>query len=534
MSHTMTKTRDHFEVHYTDSNAVNTVEIKHQPLVQFLRDYVDDIEGIYETVPNVHIVDLLDELENLRAAVKKTKSKVAASLLKFLEEHNDVVRREAINMIAEGKISYQYLGMLFPQGQEVVVKGEALQGGVVKHTRYRQSFFGNYFAVEYEMVSSSGKSFTTVEETTAIGEFKGVKNIQELGLRPLTPEIRQELTERGQIYREIALDNHYKEYQGFMDVHSWMGWRTLRCSGRIMVDNASYYQFRNQRSVGDKQQDTVLRDENLWMTNAYVLGFSLTQKQWGRFDVSAISNIAFQKRAFDQLVLDSTKKNLVRALVSDNNSGFSDIISGKGGGCIFLLHGEPGVGKTLTAEAVSELLERPLYMVSVGELGINSGELEKNLRQILDVAQIWNAVILIDEADIFLEKRASGDVVRNSLVSVFLRLLEYHQGVMFLTTNRVADFDPAFHSRISIAMHYSSLDQTARRQVWQNLLQAAQVENIDYNLLSGYPLNGRQIKNTIRLAQGLARQEGVAVNQGHFMTCIDLGQQFDEQRRDKQ
>jgi hypothetical protein len=105
---------------------------------------------------------------------------------------------------------------------------------------------------------------------------------------------------------------------------------------------------------------------------------------------------------------------------------------------------------------------------------------------------------------------------------------------MFLTTNRVADFDPAFHSRISIAMHYSSLDQTARRQVWQNLLQAAQVENIDYDLLSGYPLNGRQIKNTIRLAQGLARQEGVAVNQGHFMTCIDLGQQFDEQRRDKQ
>jgi SpoVK/Ycf46/Vps4 family AAA+-type ATPase len=301
-----------------------------------------------------------------------------------------------------------------------------------------------------------------------------------------------------------------------------------------MVDNASYYQFRNQRSVGHKQQDTVLRDENLWMTNAYVLGFSLTQKQWGRFDVSAISNIAFQKRAFDQLVLDSTKKNLVRALVSDNNSGFSDIISGKGGGCIFLLHGEPGVGKTRTAEAVSELLERPLYMVSVGELGINSGELEKNLRQILDVAQIWNAVILIDEADIFLEKRASGDVVRNSLVSVFLRLLEYHQGVMFLTTNRVADFDPAFHSRISIAMHYSSLDQTARRQVWQNLLQAAQVENIDYDLLSGYPLNGRQIKNTIRLAQGLARQEGVAVNQGHFMTCIDLGQQFDEQRRDKQ
>ena len=103
---------------------------------------------------------------------------------------------------------------------------------------------------------------------------------------------------------------------------------------------------------------------------------------------------------------------------------------------------------------------------------------------------------------------------------------------MFLTTNRVADFDPAFHSRISIAMHYGSLDQTAREKIWLNLLQAAGIQGIDGQALSLYNLNGRQIKNTIRLAQGLARQEGVDVNYDHFMTCIDLGQQFDEQRRD--
>ena len=53
------------------------------------------------------------------------------------------------------------------------------------------------------------------------------------------------------------------------------------------------------------------------------------------------------------------------------------------------------VGKTLTAEAISEYLHRPLYAVSVGELGTSVVELERKLSEILEVASIWNAVILI-------------------------------------------------------------------------------------------------------------------------------------------
>ena len=63
-----------------------------------------------------------------------------------------------------------------------------------------------------------------------------------------------------------------------------------------------------------------------------------------------------------------------------------------------MLHGSPGVGKTLTAEAIAELLHRPLYSVSVGELGTNTQELEDKLREILEVASTWKAVVLLDEA----------------------------------------------------------------------------------------------------------------------------------------
>merc|ERR1712137_1535343 len=144
--------------------------------------------------------------------------------------------------------------------------------------------------------------------------------------------------------------------------------------------------------------------------------------------------------------------------------------TGKGGGCIFLLHGSPGVGKTLTAEAVCEHLSIPLYMITVGELGTTP--------EVLELAAIWGCGILLDEADIFLEKRSKKDILRNAMVGIFLRLLEYHNGVLFLTTNRLSCIDEAFSSRISVALHYSDLDFAAGKKIWNNFL-VATVQNVD-------------------------------------------------------
>jgi SpoVK/Ycf46/Vps4 family AAA+-type ATPase len=71
---------------------------------------------------------------------------------------------------------------------------------------------------------------------------------------------------------------------------------------------------------------------------------------------------------------------------------------------IAVLHGPPGTGKTLTAEAVAEILERPLYMVGSSELSTIPSILERNLKSILKLASAWDAVLLIDEADVFLEQ----------------------------------------------------------------------------------------------------------------------------------
>ena len=56
------------------------------------------------------------------------------------------------------------------------------------------------------------------------------------------------------------------------------------------------------------------------------------------------------------------------------------------------------------------------------------------------------------------------------MVSVMLRLVEYHRGILFLTSNRIESFDPAFQSRITLALRYEPLNLEGRVQVWENLL----------------------------------------------------------------
>ena len=133
--------------------------------------------------------------------------------------------------------------------------------------------------------------------------------------------------------------------------------------------------------------------------------------------------------------------------------------------------------------------------ISIGELLRDTTELEDRLSRIFKTASHWNATLLLDEADVFLERRALNDLTRNGLVSVLLRRLEYYEGILFLTTNRMAQFDEAILSRIHLLLRYENLTQVARRQVWKDFLSRATTEVTEKGLegLAISPLNGRQV-----------------------------------------
>lgn len=88
------------------------------------------------------------------------------------------------------------------------------------------------------------------------------------------------------------------------------------------------------------------------------------------------------------------------------------------------------MGKTLTAESVAEEMRAPLYQMSAGDLGLDPRHVESKLQGILDMCTRWNSILLLDEADIFLEERSLHELERNKLVSIFLRVLEYYEGIM--------------------------------------------------------------------------------------------------------
>ncbi|KAG8715089.1 hypothetical protein FRC09_016949 [Ceratobasidium sp. 395] len=256
----------------------------------------------------------------------------------------------------------------------------------------------------------------------------------------------------------------------------------------------------NRESISDDDE------LNLCLLPPGLRGWDFRLKSEVYLYVRNISPIEFNKDAFSHLVLPENHKQMALAFVKAHTREdksddvlISDTIKGKGGGMVMLLHGNP----------------------------------ERQLNRILEVAAKWNSVVLIDEADIFLQAR-NDDIQRSALVSVFLRVLEYHTGVLILTTNRVETFDNALRSRITIALKYPDLDQRSRKILWMKFLVMAKVitdENSakweeEAERLSSRSMNGRDIKNAVRSAQTLALEEKAAFSISHIEKVLSIADDF--------
>lgn len=447
-------------------------------------------------------------------------------------------------MKEDGKITFDHLSRMFTVGTKFVATGKENQlvGSVVHNTRVQHGMFGEkYFIVSGLFTFADGTSFVQKQQDFAISEFKGLKYPETLNVRLMSPEDEAYLKERGKKFLKYGSGVHYCSYSGTMFYKTPYGNVHFNATGRVMVDKIGYKSVNpNDLDITDMggmggrgqfgghnngpQPFTEIPEDLLYLTWPFLRGFSIGAKRWGEMFVENLGEIEFDDNAFDYLVLDPKRKRIAKSLVVNSKDSFGDIITGKSGGCIFLLHGPPGTGKTLTCEAISELLHQPLYSITVGELGTTPETLEIKLTRILEMTKSWNAVILIDEADIFLEKRSENDVQRNAMVGIFLRLLERHTGVMFLTTNRAEQLDEAFRSRISVIFKYPKLSAETRLQIWKNLLHASScvLDETDVIALSTHDINGRQIKNAIRMAQSLALTDQVQVNKEYLDDVIEL------------
>jgi SpoVK/Ycf46/Vps4 family AAA+-type ATPase len=135
-------------------------------------------------------------------------------------------------------------------------------------------------------------------------------------------------------------------------------------------------------------------------------------------------------------------------------------------------------------------------------------DVESCLRIYFTLAAKWDAILLLDEADLFLEQRKSGDVHCNSLSIIFLRTMEYYKGVLFLTTNRPGHIDDSFISRITCPIKYDALTDEAKKKMAQKFVKkfeetgtiSVEMRAKQYLQQNCQDLNGRQIRNVLQNA----------------------------------
>ncbi|VVE61913.1 ATPase AAA [Pandoraea anapnoica] len=238
--------------------------------------------------------------------------------------------------------------------------------------------------------------------------------------------------------------------------------------------------------------------------------------------VQNMTEYEYQPSLRDKLVLPAHHHDLIDILTSNMDVMMPDFVPGKSGGATILCQGAPGLGKTLTAEIYSEVVGKPLYRVHSGQLGTTAASVGATLMSILRRAMRWNAILLLDEADVYIRRR-DNDLEHNAIVAEFLRSLEYFHGLLFMTTNRIGDVDDAILSRCIATIHYEVPSAADARRLWR--MQADQVgahldDGLIETLAARYPkASGRDIKELMKLASRYCKVKQLPYTEDVFRLC---------------
>ncbi|KAI1127425.1 P-loop containing nucleoside triphosphate hydrolase protein [Nemania abortiva] len=534
-----------------------------------------------------HRWDVLKELVSNRKDEDSDAAAHAQLLYNLLEIELRDKRNELDNLINDGIITYENLWAIFRPGSLVFsIIEDQNRIFFLQDTHYIQDSF---MELHVKFIDWDGTQFGYRSTTLRVCKFSGTQRITGLDAYPIEfhpsrSDVEESVKARGEMFRDMH-SFHYVSYKGTM----LCGDQRLKIDERIIVDAFSHGRnhpaealqlepidtqelaptiqvsddrhayssfepsdFEDDHPISDLvlggfkrspitdygtpskhekievASDTALTPEQLLLCNSHVRGYSLKSKQWGEFDVTKLRPISWNEAAFPDLVLPEGYRNLILSFIEGHiteDSTFDDIIEGKGLGITMLLVGNPGVGKTLTAEAVADKVRRPLYVLSARELGTDARRVEEHLLFVLEMTERWNAVLLLDECDVFFQKRSADHIAHNEVVAVFLRVFEYYRGILFMkTTNRGDAIDAVFESRIHLTVHYPDLDVAAKRSIWERLITRLDPHNTindeSYAKLSELPLNGRQIRNTVKISLLLASKEKAPLGNQHIWTVL--------------
>jgi hypothetical protein len=307
---------------------------------------------------------------DIKSVKKMTKDSYSVSSLVFWVLHtiHEYVKNQGIEIASfdfSGVVPIYSIMDLLKREKPLLLVGDGMQhyGGLFKDCKIENTFNGPIFTIT--MTNYVFHSGNVVKTTTSTG-MNLKSHMLSKDLLPFKVPTEAEVTrliERGKKYYQYASRASYVACDGPGYRKSFWGLRSYNCVGRVMIDAPSmikadpnYAKFFgiSERYGGFKDaeeeqtlDESSLSREVLFSTSPYVYGFSMKSKQWVELAVDSLSEIKFVENAFDDLVLDGGIKDIIRSLVESDSIGYTDIITNKGLGYIFLLSGGPGVGNIM-------------------------------------------------------------------------------------------------------------------------------------------------------------------------------------------
>lgn len=319
-------------------------------------------------------------------------------------------------------------------------------------------------------------------------------------------------------YRDLVGEQFTSSSVGYSldrySVHHWTNLNTDGVSHKLIVNEDP---TNRKIELEDTSLVASFWKEDAEMTSLrtplhmYIRVFNLKDHSGYSVHTSTLTPYVYDRGLINKLILSKEVKELIEILGKGTAEGLGDIISGKAEGIIVGCVGEPGLGKTLSAEVYSEFLERPLYSVQCAQLGVDPTTVEKKLTYVLENAQRWKAVLLLDEADVYIRQRGH-DIHQNAIVGVFLRVLEYYRGIIFMTTNLKDSIDDAIESRFSAKIEFYYPISEQARTIWeiQMINHGWKIDDKTSGMIGAMVkknpnLSGRSIRNLMKLSTLLAR-----------------------------
>lgn len=424
---------------------IHSIVVQSERLKETLGKVLDGYPGVTMTLERVEFRSpfkpFVHRWERFASARDQELDSVTKSHVDLLytileEELRDTIARKN-DLLLNGVVTHDLLWAIFEPEDEIF----SMVGGRPRVFRFKSGETNcrtGAFHLEAKYIDFDGDEFGFRDEYFEVPGFGGTMPITALPVFPLRhhcdqASVREALVARGTLWEHYK-GYHFKYYEGLAVGRFMSRQFKFNIKSRIIIDAEAFNTFNPDDSVSVYPTcGKELTDEQRLLATPTLRGYSLKEKRWLEFNLDSVKEIVWDSQAFDSLVLPQGQQDLKTLILafakaqSKQVDSFDDVVQGKGRGIIMQLSGPPGVGKTLTAESVAEVMKVPLYVMSAGDLGTSASSVEEALKDILRMVPKWGAVLLLDEADVFMEARNSTDLMRNELVSIFLRMLEYYE-----------------------------------------------------------------------------------------------------------